>query len=61
MKTRVTLRLVDEMQRYDLRWTCDDCAHFRNDRCAHGWPHGERRRVLREGDVIVFCKEWEGS
>ncbi len=61
MKTRVTLRLLDEMQRFDLRWSCDDCVHFVEGRCAHGWPEGERARALREGESVVFCKEFEGG
>ena len=61
MKTRVTLRLLDEMERFDLRWSCDDCGHFVEGRCAHGWPGGERARSLREGESVVFCKEFEAG
>ncbi len=61
MKTRVTLALLEEIARFDLRFACDDCAHFVEDRCAHGWPGGERRRALRAGDEIVFCKEFEAD
>jgi hypothetical protein len=60
VKTRVTLQLLEEMSRFDLRFTCEECAHFTGDRCAHGWPGGERRRALRAGDDIEFCKEFEG-
>lgn len=59
MKTRVTLQLLEEMQAYDLRFTCEDCAHFTGRSCAHGWPGGERRRALTEGEHIEFCKEFE--
>ena len=59
MKTRVTLQLLGEMQRFDLRFTCEDCAHFTGESCAHGWPGGERKRPLRDGEDVVFCKEFE--
>ncbi|MGZ3416603.1 MAG: hypothetical protein ACXVEF_24950 [Polyangiales bacterium] len=61
MKTRVTLQLLEEARRWELRFTCDECAHFQGDRCAHGWPEGERSRTLREGETIAFCKEFEGG
>jgi len=61
VKTRVTLRLLGEIQAFRLRYACDDCAHFDpiEERCTHGYPLGERRRALVEGDEIVFCKEFE--
>lgn len=61
MKTRVTLQVLEEMKRYELRFFCEDCAYFTGNDCAHGWPDGERRRELREGDVVVFCKEFDGG
>ena len=61
MRTRVTLQLIDEARRFDLRFTCDDCAYFTGDRCAHGWPGGERRRELAAGEQIEFCKEFEAG
>ncbi|MBI2393899.1 MAG: hypothetical protein HYV09_30285 [Deltaproteobacteria bacterium] len=74
MKTRVDLRLLEEVRRFDLRFTCDDCAHFARssdvsaggdgggaERCAHGWPRGERSRPLSPGEQIEFCKEFEAG
>ncbi len=61
MKTRVTLQLLEEIERFGLRYACDDCAHFDGERCAHGYPRGERRRVLTEGEEIEFCKEFDPS
>jgi len=67
VRTKVTLRLVDEAEHFGLRYACDDCAHFIADsastaaRCAHGYPLGERLGGLREGREIEFCKEWEGA
>lgn len=71
MRTRVTLQLLDEADRFSLRYTCDDCVHFkpssqlaagispRSPTCAHNWPRGERRRTLSVGEEIEFCKEFE--
>lgn len=65
MKTRVDLRLLDEARRFELRFTCDDCAHFSmseaDGRCANGWPRGERARPLSAGEHIEFCKEFEAG
>lgn len=62
MRTRVDLRFLVEAKEFSLRFTCDDCAHFDGERCAHGYPEGERRdRSVREGDEIAFCKEFEAS
>jgi hypothetical protein len=65
LRTLVTLELLQEARQFDLRYTCDDCVHFvggaSGERCAHGYPLGERReRVLRPGDDLAFCKEFEG-
>ena len=60
MRTAVDRRLIDEVERYSLRFYCDDCAHFGDGKCTLGWPDGERRaRGLAEGSSIVFCKEFE--
>ncbi|GAC1361751.1 MAG: hypothetical protein NVSMB47_14030 [Polyangiales bacterium] len=60
----VTLRLLDEMSRFALRYTCDDCVHFverDGGRCAEGWPLGARRaRPLHDGAELEFCKAFEG-
>jgi hypothetical protein len=68
MKTLVTLQFLEEARAHRLRYTCDECAHFvggaaqEDESCAHGYPLGERRdRPLHEGDVVSFCKEWEGA
>ncbi|MBK7396435.1 MAG: hypothetical protein IPJ34_09080 [Myxococcales bacterium] len=66
MRTRVTLQLLQEIDRFDLRWTCDDCVHLGEGPtgafCNHGWPGLSRRGAspLRPGDALVFCKEFEG-
>jgi hypothetical protein len=61
MRTRVTLQLLEEIERFGLRYTCDDCAHFHEERCAHGYPEGERRRTLTVDEHIEFCKEFDAG
>lgn len=62
MKTRVDDRLRSEAQRFELRFGCEDCAHFDVPAaaCANGYPSAPHRgvelRVLRE---LEFCKEFE--
>jgi hypothetical protein len=63
VRTPVTLRVLDEIERHRLRYTCDDCAYFLalpRPECSHRFPLGERRgRAIAVGDTIVFCKEFE--
>jgi len=52
-------RLRIEIAAYDLRYTCDDCAHFDAGRvaCAHGYPTEPHRRGPDK--EVIFCKEFE--
>lgn len=61
-----TARFDEEAARFGLRFTCEDCALFddRAARCRHEWPTEAHRRARyeaprREGDEVVFCKEFE--
>jgi hypothetical protein len=49
--------LREQIERFQLRFTCDDCAHFDRDgeACAHGYPTEEHRRPRA---MVVFCKEF---
>ncbi|HEX7665879.1 MAG TPA: hypothetical protein VF407_15235 [Polyangiaceae bacterium] len=59
MKTVVDARLRAEAERFHLRFACEDCAQFDEERgCAHGYPLAPHRADL-DGDTIVFCKEFE--
>jgi len=62
METPVDERLRDEARRFHLVFTCDDCSCFQpeSSSCAHGYPTAPHRRSL-EGDVIVFCKEFDAG
>lgn len=63
MKTRVDSRLRLEAAKYELRFTCPDCAHFDPDeeRCAEGYPTDEHRDTQLLGEEILFCKLFEGA
>jgi hypothetical protein len=52
--------LRDEAERFALRFACDDCAHHDDTRarCVHGYPPGPRRDAL-DGELVIFCKEFE--
>lgn len=53
----------EEAERFQLRFTCEDCGWFdaRADACAHEWPTALHRRTrYREATAdVVFCKEFE--
>ncbi len=52
----------DERERFDLRYTCEDCALFDSatEQCRHGWPTEQHRRRDREPQSeVTFCKEFE--
>ena len=63
MWVRWTPTLAEERERFALRHTCEDCAHFHaeHDRCAHGWPTEPHRRAFYEHDppALIMCKEFE--
>jgi hypothetical protein len=62
VKSRVTLQFRQEVERFDLRFTCESCAHYEPDqqRCAHGYPTAvHRARALDDVEHWLFCKEFE--
>ncbi len=64
MLTDVDERLREEARRFELRFTCESCAHFDpvRERCAHGYPTAPHRNVrLAEVESLLFCKEHELS
>jgi hypothetical protein len=59
MRTRVDLQLKQEASIFALRFACEDCIHFCEQKgCEHGYPLAPRRRDL-EREEIVFCKDFE--
>jgi hypothetical protein len=62
LRTRVDEQLRVEAERFELRFTCEDCAHFVPERaaCAHGYPTEAHRGLdLRVVSSFEFCKEFE--
>lgn len=62
MIIEVDERLRSEADRYDLRFTCEDCAWFdaEGGTCSHAYPNEAHRGVdLGEARVVAFCKEFE--
>ncbi len=62
MITRVSERLRHEAERLALRFCCEDCAHYAEDRgaCGNGYPvEPHRGIVLSEVEQVTFCKEFE--
>ena len=62
MITKVDLQFRQEVQRFDLRATCEWCAAFDVEKsaCAYGYPvEPHRHLALYEGAQFVFCKAFE--
>jgi hypothetical protein len=62
MRTLIDAQLRDEAQRFALKFTCEDCAHFATEAraCAHGYPTHAHLAVDLEVDAsLEFCKEFE--
>jgi hypothetical protein len=60
MRTQVDGRLLDEAQRLQFRFACEDCAHFgeEDEVCSLGYVAAPRRRALA-GRVLELCKTYE--
>ncbi len=62
MRIAVDESFKREVLRFDLRYTCTDCVHFRPQPgdCANEWPNQDHLRPPETfpGDVL-FCKEFE--
>ena len=64
MLTVVDDRLRHEVEEYDLRYTCESCAHFDEGtrRCAEGYPNGAHLdRCPPLAGTLEFCKSFELS
>lgn len=62
MQTLIDEKLVCEIETYRLRYTCDNCVHFAPDAggCSLLYPNDAHRdRVLRLGEHLTFCKEFD--
>jgi hypothetical protein len=62
MKTRVDERFREEAESFKLRFRCEDCMAYEQERggCAHGYPNAEHVAAeLGAAESVVFCKEFE--
>jgi hypothetical protein len=64
MRLPRTAAFDEESARFQLRFCCEECAHFdpRADGCAHEWPSERHRREpapAPPATMIDFCKEFE--
>lgn len=63
MKFPYDARFQEERSKYDLRFTCEDCAYFQPEttRCTHGFDTRSHRaeRYAAEAADVLFCKEFE--
>jgi hypothetical protein len=62
MRTPVDERLIEQIEHFRLRYTCDACGHFDEPHgsCSLGYPneaHQLRKLGLRQ--QLVFCKEFD--
>jgi hypothetical protein len=62
VRTLIDPNLRAEAKRFELRFTCEDCAHFAAERraCANGYPTRAHLGVdLEAEESLEFCKEFE--
>jgi hypothetical protein len=58
-----TERFDRESERFQLRYCCEECAHYdaRRTRCRHEWPVDDHLRaaLVAPRSHVLFCKEFE--
>jgi len=62
VRTLVDLRLREEARRFELRFTCEHCVHFEEQRraCANEYPTLAHLDIeLEHSASLEFCKEFE--
>jgi hypothetical protein len=63
MKLEQTAAFREQRERFRLRFTCEHCAMFDEQResCAHGYPTTEHREARYQDPEarLVFCKHFE--
>lgn len=61
----ITQDFLDEAQRFNLRFCCEDCALFNHDTevCTYQYPNQRHRHAYFEqnalGKILIFCREFE--
>ncbi|HMJ09824.1 MAG TPA: hypothetical protein VK524_00390 [Polyangiaceae bacterium] len=62
MKSRVDAQFRTEVRVFDLRYTCESCAHYEPEGklCGNGYPtEPHRARELLDVRELLFCKQYE--
>ncbi len=65
MKQRCLPSFVEQRARFALRFTCEHCSHFQDERqrCTHGYPTEVHRSVRYEQvcaeTELIFCKDFD--
>ncbi|HEY5956020.1 MAG TPA: hypothetical protein VIV60_05680 [Polyangiaceae bacterium] len=62
MRTPVDEPLLEQIQRFSLKYTCDCCGHFDDaeGRCSLGYPDAPHRlHRLAVEQHLLFCKEFD--
>lgn len=62
MRTLVDPALREEAGRFRLRYACEHCAHFEEERgsCAEGYPNAAHRDArIESAEGLEFCKSFE--
>ncbi len=62
MKQAIDDELLEQARVFDLKFACQDCAHFdaSHDLCVHGYTDRPTQADLRRpGGNLAFCKEFE--
>jgi hypothetical protein len=62
MKHRVDAELLRDVERFRLRFSCEQCVYHDPARslCSEGYPDGEHRaRHMQVGEDLSFCKLFE--
>jgi hypothetical protein len=62
MLTRIDEQLLEQVDGFHLRYSCEFCGHFDHhvELCSLGYPEQPHRlRVLALDQCLVFCKEFD--
>ncbi len=61
MKTKVDQHFLKQVELYQLKLCCEDCAYFRVETqgCSEGYPNQMHRLQSLKKESIIFCKLFE--
>ncbi len=61
MKTKVSEEFLAEVERYRLKFCCEDCAYYcsTEESCSEGYPNQMHRLSSLKKEKLIFCKLFE--